>query len=256
MAGTHLAKLGDPRFDEAAPYLSLDSAAGFVSIPGGSYPFGTDDPQIIELPSFYLARYPVTVAQYQTFVEASGLVLGEPDALRGIANHPVAQVSWDEAMAYGDWLTEQLRKLSSTRFADDTSELWRCIAAGELRATLPTEAQWEAAARGTDSLLYPWGNEEPTPEHANFAQSVGSSTTVGIYPKGRGPFGIADQAGNIAEWCADVSMDGTDPKSSARIAKGGSWWDNALRLRVADRVQWTAGYRSRFRGFRICLTGS
>ncbi len=285
LAGSNLARLGDPRFDPDVWYLPADPVLGFLALPAARYPLGREpqhDPHAtayqrpkhtVDLPPFWIARWPVTVAQLRAFVEMAGFELGNINALTGIANQPTVWVSWDEAMAFCDWLTDRLHELAPLRAEaavdPESRRFWQQIAANELRAALPTEIQWEAAARGPDARLYPWGEASPDDETANFAQSIGSPSTVGIYPRGRGPFGTEDQAGNVAEWCADV-WDGNayplKPETSAsesyesqngpreRAVRGGSWWDGPIHLRAASRFGWSAGYRSWFRGFRVCIS--
>ncbi len=91
-------------------------------------------------------------------------------------------VSWDDAVAFCSWLTQ-----ASSR---------------DIR--LPTEAQWEKAARGTNGNLYPWGNQPPDDVRCNFNMNVGDTTPIGTYsPDGDSPYGCADMAGNVWEWCAD-----------------------------------------------------
>ena len=220
-------------------------------VPGGEYSLGADDISEQEKPvhrvvlsPFWIAKYPVTNEQYGRFLAASP-GLREPaywsDKQFNQPEQPVVGVSWAEAQAYCRW-------------------------AG-LR--LPSEAQWEAAARGSDGRRYPWGADEPTPELANFGNREGRTTPVGSYPKGAGPFGALDQAGNVWEWCKDVwdaavyrGRDGerdpvnggnvvsTDVDTAVRCLRGGSWPDAAWFLAVAYRNWFGASYRRRNIGFR------
>ena len=197
LAGRLLAKLGDPRpgvglRDDGLPEIE------WREIPAGSFLMGSDeysDEQPIHpvtLPAFKMSRYPVTNAQYQAFVADGGT---EPDKYRepfGLSNHPVVGVSWDDAMAFCAWLTAQLR---------NTGELQ---AAAVVR--LPSEAEWEYAARGPESLIYPWGHEpQPDPELANYSETnLGATSAVGCFPRGVSRFsGCEELAGNVWEWCAD-----------------------------------------------------
>ncbi len=288
LAGDNLASLGDPRFDPEPWFLPADATAGFVAVPGGEYEIGSDpaqDPRamnheqprhIVKLSPFWLARWPVTVAQFRAFVTGSGFEVGDQDSLAGVANHPVVWVSWDEAQAYCAWLTERLREVAPRHACvagDPTAErFWRGFAAGELRAALPSEAQWEVAARGSEVRRYPWGDKQPSTEHANFGKTAGT-TPAGIYRRGRGPFGTEDQAGNVWEWCADVYDAKAyarragklvlDPRTTEgeeaahRVLRGGAWGNPSRYLRAAFR--YGNGHRSRSRvrviGFRVCVSG-
>lgn len=138
---------------------------------------------------------------------------------------------------------------------------------------LPSEAQWEAAARGTDAREYPWGNEKPTAQHAKFGNNPsGWPDPVGRYPAGAGPYGTMDQAGNVWEWCLD-RYEGTayrgrdgqvDPVVSGdenaekvlRVMRGGSWDGPSEYLRAAVRGGSPVRGRSRHLGFRVLFRSS
>ena len=126
-AGDTLAALGDPRFRPDAWFLPDEPLLGFVEIPAGPFTMGSDpdqDPEYarkeelpqhqLDLPGFYMARYPVTVAQFQRFCDVSGYQPEDPDSLRDPANRPVRWVTWYEALKYCDWLTETLRDWEKT----------------------------------------------------------------------------------------------------------------------------------------------
>ncbi|MEM6457723.1 MAG: SUMF1/EgtB/PvdO family nonheme iron enzyme, partial [Acidobacteriota bacterium] len=187
-----------------------------VYVPGGSYTLGgeaySDEKPIhmVTLSPYWIGKYPVTNAQYGTFLEATKR--GKPsrwnDKQFNGPDQPVVGVSWHDAQAYCAW-------------------------AGLI---LPSEAQWEASARGTDQRTYPWGDGEPTKKLANYGKNVGRTTPVGSYPDGAGPFGMLDQAGNVWEWCVDVWSDDAykgregqeDPVNTVgdktvRALRGGSW---------------------------------
>lgn len=220
-----------------------------VTVPGGLYTLGAEDLTDLEQPihrvrlsPFRIGKHPVTNEQYRRFLEANPgyrkpAFWGE-ESFNG-PRQPVVGVSWEDAMAYCNW-------------------------AG---LALPTEAQWEAAARGTDARRYPWGEEEPAPELANYGTLAGKTTPVDDHSAGAGPFGTVDMAGNVAEWCADVldpeayakRQDGQlDPvaalgEPSFRVLRGGSWLDRACLLEAARRGRYWARLRRRFIGFRCVL---
>ena len=145
--------------------------------------FGDEQPQHrLYLPEFYIGKYPVTNEQYAAFVKATRQAApqhwknGQIPA--GKENHPVVDVSWKDAVAFCRWLSQASGKT----------------------IRLPTEAEWEKAARGDDGRIYPWGDKPPTKELCNFGGNVGDTTPVGQYPAGASPCGALDMAGNVWEW--------------------------------------------------------
>jgi hypothetical protein len=131
------------------------------------------DQHPVTLPRYYIARYPVTVAQFQVFVQDS------KDSLRGLSNHPVADVSWHEARKYCEWPTERLRVWKGT-----PEPLATLLRQEGWRVTLPSEAEWEKAGRGTEGRIYPWGND-PDPNRANYRDTgINDTTAVGCFPEG------------------------------------------------------------------------
>ena len=215
-AGTVLGQLGDPRFDTAQWHLPAESMLGFLSIPAGVFTMGSekskDDmardsespPHRIELPGFFMARWPVTVEQFASFVQASSHV-PHNRSLQGIANHPVVYASWQDAIAYCQWLNESLKAIALQRLMQlksgetDQNEVgfWQGLADGTLHVTLPSEAEWEYAARGVDGRRYPWGNE-PDSQKANYDDTgLFETSAVGCFPAGISPFGVEDLSGNV-----------------------------------------------------------
>ena len=257
----HLRHLGSPprptppRAPVASPATSSSrfdlSSRSRLWVPLGPGEFqmgslgGGDDEQPVHevsLSPFFLSRYPVTNAQYAPFVQTG---LGKPPKHweggvipDGKEDHPVVNVSWDDASAFCDWASEHVG----------------------LPIRLPTEAEWEYAARGSEGRTYPWGPEEPTDERANFQVHVGDTTPVGAYPKGATPDGILDLAGNVFEWCSDWlgpygeghQQDPQGPgEGSDRVIRSGSWNANARYVRAAYRNGYAPEDRYDFVGFRL-----
>jgi formylglycine-generating enzyme required for sulfatase activity len=230
-----------------------------VRVPAGEFLMGSDpardkDARTEEQPQhkvyvseFYIGKYPITNAQYAAYARAKSLDFKAPE---GKGNHPVVNVSWDDAVAFCEWLSAQ------------TYRLFR----------LPTEAQWEKAARGTDGRIFPWGDQYDK-NRANvdvgFFKSFTSATTpVGKYsPAGDSPYGAADMAGNVWEWCADwydgneyeqrvqscaPIKDPTGPLSgTARVLRGGAFFNYAALVRCARRVWGNPLNRNVNNGFRV-----
>jgi formylglycine-generating enzyme required for sulfatase activity len=179
---------------------------GFVEIPAGQFTMGSDkrlDPSAfadelpqhkVDLPRYYIGRYKVTVAQFQAFVQASGYQAGTTQASDGQSDLPVGFVSWHDALAYATWLDKSLRESRTT-----PAGVRSILSAGgqSCRVTLPSEAEWEKAARGIDARLYPWGGEFD-PAKANTESSrKGAPTPVGSYPDGASSYGVLDMSGNM-----------------------------------------------------------
>jgi hypothetical protein len=215
-AGDLLASLADPRFDPQRFHLPADDMLGFVHIPADpAFRIGTrkaDAKRVAEIieedvpeyeindeamhtPDFYIARYPVTVAQFRAFVAATGFEPGDADALRDADNRPVRWVGWHEALAYCNWLNETLANAPIL----EGCEVARLVREGSWRVTLPSELQWEKAARGgLADAVFSWG-DTPDPNRANYRDSeIGDTSAVGCFPANG--FGLYDMIGNVWEW--------------------------------------------------------
>ncbi len=230
------------------------SGVVLVYVPGGEYTIGSNDHYDDEKPEhrvllspFWIGKYPVTNAEYATFMHAT-----DRRRLEWWTNQafnqklqPVVNVSWHDANVYCNW-------------------------AG---LTLPTEIQWEAAARGLDGRPYPWGEASPTGQYAHYDQGdAGCTAAVDAYPLGTGPFGTLGQAGNVLEWCADPwestayrwrdtgYVEAPPAKRRAtpdRVVRGGAWVGRARDLRAAYRGnRGVAERRYRHVGFRVLVPGS
>jgi len=225
-----------------------------VRVPAGEFLMGSDpakdkDAQDDEQPQrrvhvseFYIGKTPVTNAQYATFVKATEHKVPEhwenDKTPSGKEDHPVVYVTWHDAVAFCEWLTQETGK--------------------NLR--LPTEAEWEKAARGADGRIYPWGNEQPTAELCNFDDNVGNTTPVGRYsPQGDSPYGCADVAGNVWEWTQSLyggypydQADGREglKAEGRRVVRGGSFLNSRRGVRCAYRLRCGPAPLFGYQGFR------
>ena len=254
--------------------LVLNDYPPVVLVPEGHFQMGCDDDNPSEscekderplhtvyLDPYVIDRYEVTNAQYAEFLNAvgnqteagetwfnaddSGARIHSADIWRvesGYEDHPVVLMTWYGARAYCRWRGKRL----------------------------PTEAEWEKAARGdSDTLMYPWGNGEPDCSRANYDNCEGSPTTpIGSYPSGASPYGVLDMAGNVWEWTNDwyasdyyeMSPD-TNPvgpdHGDYKVIRGGGWYGNWTSIRVADRIGDMRPVRSWFSiGFRCARSVS
>ncbi len=229
-----------------------------VSVPAGPFPMGSDpakDPQaqsdeepqstITIAQAYQIGQYDVTVAEYALAVQA-GAVSQPPDsyitwqAQLSQPDHPVVNVSWNDAVAYVAWL------------ARVTGDPWR----------LPTEAEWEKAARGTDGRIYPWGDQwDKTRAHTSDG-GPGTTTPVGAYA-GKGdasPYEAHDMAGNVWEWTSTLFQsypynpnDGRENQQSTgnRVLRGGSWYFTPRYARAAYRYYFDPVSLISVGGFRL-----
>lgn len=150
------------------------------------------------LPTFYIARYPVTTAQFRAFIENSGFQPEIPEGLNGFSNHPLSHVTWSDSLRYCQWLTRSLLTWTGT------PQLLKSLLADGWKVTLPSEAEWEKAARGPfgsagEARIFPWGDEFD-PNFGNLKETGLSDTSiVGCFPGGISPYGVLDMAGNVWE---------------------------------------------------------
>jgi formylglycine-generating enzyme required for sulfatase activity/energy-coupling factor transporter ATP-binding protein EcfA2 len=260
-AGTALNWVGDPRFREKFHFLPDEDLLGFLPVEGGTFRMGErDDEHEVELPAFFIARFPVTVAQFRAYLEATDERPADEDSLKGPDNHPVNWVSWHEAMAYCLWLQTVLENSG----AAPVETIRECLAAG-WRVRLATEAEWERAARGTNGRKFPWGNE-PDPNRANYNKSVIRSTSaVGCFPGGKTPTECLDMSGNVWEWTVSLVRDypyshdqarnnETAGNDSARVVRGGAFNLTANFVRCALRYRNLPNSRYVDVGFRVVVS--
>ncbi len=261
-AGTALGKIGDTRFDPNKWHLPKDDNLGFVRIEAGKFQMGSDENESdafkdefprseVSIPEFSISKYPVTVAQFRAFVEDSGYEAGKGWE-NSADNSPVTSVSWDDAKEYCKWLSEKLKG----------------IGYGEVR--LPTEAEWEKAARGEGAGKYPWGDEADI-NKMNFGETgINGVSPVGCFPGAGNSYGLQDMNGNVWEWVEDdwhadyngapddgrAWIDDINKRGSDRVLRGGSWADFARICRSASRGRNRSGIRFDFFGFRLVLPRS
>jgi formylglycine-generating enzyme required for sulfatase activity len=304
-AGDTLARLDDHR-----PEVMTLEDMEFCLVPGGPFWMGaaenddlaSDDEKPLHLNKsltrdYWIARYPVTQAQFRLFVAAGGYTQAaywseakswEKTGFKGkydtqcrqepgffgvpfnLPNHPVVGVTWYEALAFCRWLTQSFQEKNSR--------------VGEFR--LPSEAEWEKAARGGEQILltpvlrkvseiqpgvsfdqtentrprrpYPWG-EEINPNFSNFKETgISATSAVGCFPASASSCGCEELSGNVWEWCqtqwrknyrtdADESLEGTD----ARVLRGGAYVNNLQLVRCASRGGYSPNYRNLNVGFRV-----
>jgi formylglycine-generating enzyme required for sulfatase activity len=275
-AGNALAQQGDPRFRADAWYLPDEPLLGFIEIPAGPFLMGSDkahdsgayDEELpqreVALPRYFIGRYPVTVPQFRAFVERGGIQPVNLESLQGLANHPVVSVTWYELLRYCAWLTERLRAWLGT-----PEPLATLLRKDGWQVSLPSEAQWEKAARSTDGRIYPWGND-PDPNRANYAFTrIGAKSAVGCFPSGASPYGVEDLSGNVWEWTRSLWADYPYPAGQSeraaredlkadrdipRVLRGGAFASNLRLVRCACR-NWgaTRTIRAGHLGFRVVV---
>lgn len=195
--GTFPELIGQPKSQEKTGSCIQDLLEDMILVPGGEFLMG-DERRPVYVEPFYIERYPVTNAQFQQFDPSH-------DYPKGRENYPASRwVSWYRARAYARWIGKRL----------------------------PTEAEWEKAARGTDGRLYPWGDRfDPNRCNTKESRNLGF-TPVDRYPQGQSPYGCYDMAGNVLEWTADWF----DDRRSHRVVKSGSWDDFDFLSRCANRM--------------------
>jgi formylglycine-generating enzyme required for sulfatase activity len=271
-----------PLHQAGLAYLGALSGQPMVWVPPGPFLMGSDkekDPQAyddelpqheVTLPGYWIGRYPVTNEAYREFIEGGGYQTRaywteagwnwkgdrtQPDywtdAKYNDPRQPVVGVSWYEAVAYCRWLSEKIG----------------------VAARLPSEAEWEKAARGpvlsdsegTDGRIYPWGDAFDKGKCNTADSGIGKPTPVGAYsPQGDSPYGCADMAGNVWEWCRtkwegsyeDYKGDDDLEGEALRVLRGGSFYDNPRLARCAYRDHDLPDGDWDYGGFRVGVVAS
>jgi len=231
--------------------------AEMITVPAGVFRMGSEASDAppnerpitqVTLSRFFISRHPITNAQYEMFdpSHARKRAAGAGD------RHPVVYVNSNEAAKFCQWLSSREKR----------------------RYRLPTEAEWEYAARGNDGRRYPWGDQEGRGDLANFADrntefawsdrkiddGFAESSPVGAFPLGSSPFGVEDMAGNVWEWCLDFmeayrGAPKINPRGAIsgakRVYRGGSWKSRFHSLRATTRGGNVPNYSCNDLGFRI-----
>jgi len=255
---------------EDAKAASVETVKGkdgapMIFIPAGPFTMGSNDglpnerpEHTVTLDAYYIDQYEVTAGRYQQFIESAQRNLPptwDEEAAQTMSNLPAVGMTWTDAAAYCKWASRRL----------------------------PTEAEWEKAARGTDGRRYPWGHMQPFVDIANYNRGVwvsdaitlvpvnsgqeGMSVRHGLKEGGKSPYGLFHMAGNAAEWVADwydreyylksSEKNPTGPQQGERhVLRGGSWADLPPALRVTARFSAEPDYEDRTIGFRCAMTAT
>ena len=252
---------------QAASFETIKGKDGapMILIPAGPFTMGSNDglpnerpEHSVSLDAYYIDQYEVTAGRYQQFIESAKRNLPptwDDEAAQTMSNLPAVGMSWTDAAAYCKWTGRRL----------------------------PTEAEWEKAARGTDGRRYPWGHMQPFVDIANYNRGVwvsdaitlvpvnsgleGMSVRHGLKEGGKSPYGLFHMAGNAAEWVADwydreyyqksPEKSPTGPsQGERRVLRGGSWADLPAALRVTARFSAEPDFEDRTMGFRCAMTAT
>lgn len=206
---------------------SFAIAEDMVLIPAGTFTMGQNGNKpkntpahAVDLPIYHIDRFEVTNDEFARFVKSSSYVTyadmnsttknnlqNWSEAAKGKGNHPIVYVTWNDAQAYCQWAGKRL----------------------------PTEAEWEKAARGTDGRIFPWGNKFESGRGNFYESGIRGTTAVGSFHDGASPYGVEDMAGNVREWVADEFLPYPGQSSTAdrffgkphRVHRGGGWFDGA-----------------------------
>ncbi len=217
--------------NDGAPMVLVSAGIFTMGSPDGEKLANEHPSHVVALDGFYIDQYEVTVERYQRFLKKTRR--GHPKYWQQVelsrdVEKPVIGMTWDDALSYCEW--------AGTR--------------------LPTEAEWEKAARGMDKRLYPWGASMPNFTTANFGKSGKPQQAyketlkpVGSYPLGKSSYGVYDMAGNVSEWVADWYAEGPSGREW-KVVRGGSWRDKPTALRSTYRLRFTRTIRDAYFGFR------
>ena len=204
-----------------------------VLVPTGAFTMGEGDTQrTVDVAEFYVDVYPYTNGQYEAFVRDTG---HRPpphwngrEVPPGLEEHPVVNVSYHDAQVCAEWRSEK------------EGRTYR----------LPTEEEWEKAARGTNGRTYPWGDDFEPGRCNTWETGKRGTTPVGSYPRGFSPYGCYDMSGNVWEWTESLY----EKDKPYRVLRGGSWYNSPYYVRCATRYSTHPAFRYSNIGFRCART--
>lgn len=230
-----LSKIGGQQF-----WTQPHGEPEWITIPAGEFWMGeSSSAHKLYLPEYHIARVPITNAQYSLFVKAENHKMPEHwqdgRVPKGLESHPVVNVTWYDAIAYCEWLSKMTGK----------------------KITLPSEAEWEKAARGDkDKRNYPWGDEFDSSKCNSYELGLSATTPVGIFLEGSSLYEVLDMSGNVWEWTRSNYNDGKDDFKStdSRVLRGGSFLDVSVSVRCAFRNGSYPDYLFRYFGFRVVVS--
>jgi formylglycine-generating enzyme required for sulfatase activity len=254
----------------------------WCEVPEGDFRYGRNNTRL-RMPKFYLAKYPITYAHYQVFMNADD-GYGEAHWWEGlatnrarevsiyehidrssvsedlttmseqawkIASHPRENVTWFQAMAFCRWLSKQL------------GGGFDLAAIHQWQVRLPTEFEWEKAASGAKGLAYPYGNRFDKGKSNTRASNTNKTTPVNQYPNGASPYGVLDMSGNVWEWClSDFQQPQLDAREedlhaiTSRVVRGGAWTvSDVEQLSNRNRIGSLPADAASNIGFRLARSG-
>jgi sulfatase modifying factor 1 len=244
-----------PTSKDGAPMVVIPAGSFPMGVPAGARDGGRDEypRHDVFVDTFVIDKFEVTNGRYLEFVKTTGhrvpqnprnptRNLWQGDSItESLAERPVINVDWFDAEAYCKWAGKRL----------------------------PTEAEWEKAAKGTSDRRFPWGNVEPTSKHLNYNQPwIGEKTLmpVGSYEAGKSPYGVYDMAGNVWEWVNDwydaqyyEKSPKKNPKGpdtgTKKVIRGAGWQNETPTVRIFTRVESDPTVRNESTGFRCATSG-
>lgn len=256
VAGNALEAIGDPRFLADFWYLPDEALLGFVEVSAGPFLMGEGRRlRKIVLPTYYIARYHVTGAQFEAFMKDTQYEPFLPP--KCVGSHPVWFVSVDEVTRYCRWLMKKFQemardKVANMELSEGEQRFWKGLFERRLVLTFPSEAEWEKAARGTDGRRFPWG-QEADPNLANcWETGIGETSVVGCFSGGASPYGIEEMGGNLQE--ITRSKYGGFLDDPTHVLRGSGWNLPVEAGRCAARRKWkeTGGAQ----GFRLVVSAT